>query len=99
MVHDRREWLRRASAMVGCAVAGAIPAIGAARPEPTALDAPNVVPIHAHLVTSGQPSAAAIARLGSLGFRTVIYLAPDTVEDAVPQERALLEAQGVVWVR
>ena len=60
-----------------------------------AFDAPNIVPISARLVTSGQPSAAALAQLGRLGFGAVAYLAPPTVPDAVRNEAAILELQGI----
>lgn len=61
------------------------------------LDAPNVVPIGPRLVTAGQPTAAALATLGSLGFQAVVYLAPWTVPDAVADEPARLARQGVAF--
>lgn len=36
-----------------------------------ALDAPNVVPINDHLITSGQPTRESLALLGSEGFQAV----------------------------
>jgi protein tyrosine phosphatase (PTP) superfamily phosphohydrolase (DUF442 family) len=60
--------------------------------------APNVVPIDARLVTSGQPRAAALAGLGALGFQAVICLAPPTVSDAVRDEPDLLRRQGIDYV-
>lgn len=63
-----------------------------------ALAAPNVVPISAKLVTSGQPSAQALAGLGQLGFQAVIYLAPGGVPDAVKNESELLSAQGIEYI-
>jgi len=60
--------------------------------------APNVVAIGPHLVTSGQPTAAALAALGQQGFRAVIYLAPGTVADAVRDEPGLLASQGIEFV-
>ena len=62
------------------------------------LDAPNVVPITARLVTSGQPSPQALARLGELGYQAVIYLAPSTVPDAVAEEPGILSRQGIEFV-
>lgn len=63
-----------------------------------ALVAPNVVVIEPNLVTSGQPSAAALAGLRAEGFEAVIYLAPSSVQDAVKDEPALLSAQGIEFV-
>ena len=62
------------------------------------LQAPNVVPISANLVTSGQPTAAALARLSEQGFGAVIYLAPPTVSDAVPAEADIVRKQGMEFV-
>ncbi|MFO1339843.1 MAG: protein tyrosine phosphatase family protein [Burkholderiaceae bacterium] len=83
----------------------ALPALGlaacassAAAPAPDALDAPNVVPISPRLVTSGQPTRAALEGLGARGFGGVIYLAPSTVPDAVRDEAAIVERQGLRYV-
>ena len=65
---------------------------------PLPLQAPNVVPISADLVTSGQPTAAALARLSEQGFGAVIYLAPPTVSDAVPAEADMVRKQGMEFV-
>jgi len=62
------------------------------------IDAPNVVPVSPTLVTSGQPTAAALGRLGEQGFGAVIYLAPTTVSDAVRDEREIVERQGLAWI-
>lgn len=62
------------------------------------LQAPNVVEITPRLVTSGQPNADALARLGALGFEAVIYLAPPTVMDAVKDEPLILGRQGITFV-
>jgi protein tyrosine phosphatase (PTP) superfamily phosphohydrolase (DUF442 family) len=73
--------------------ASALPATAAAlTPQ---LQAPNVVVISPRLVTSGQPGASALSRLGAQGFDAVIYLAPPTVSDAVADEPALLQRQGL----
>src|SRR5688572_19985419 len=62
------------------------------------LEAPNVVSISDRLVTSGQPSAAALAGLGAAGFEAVIYLAPSTVSGAVASEPDILGKQGISFV-
>lgn len=63
-----------------------------------ALDAPNVVPISASLVTSGQPTAAGLAGLSAQGFAAVINLAPLTASDAVPGEPEIVRKQGLSFV-
>ena len=63
------------------------------------LRAPNVVEISPQLVTSGQPSADALAGLGAQGFGAVVYLAPPSVSDAVRDEAAIVAGrQGLVYV-
>lgn len=62
------------------------------------LDAPNPVPISPRLFTSGQPTPQALAGLAQRGFQAVLYLAPSTVEDAVPDEPAILARQGIDFV-
>ncbi len=72
----------------------------AAEPPPVSatIEAPNVVPISARLVTSGQPSAEVLARLGAQGFGAVIYLAPPTSSDAVPGEAEIVRKQGLEFI-
>ncbi|MEO8305684.1 MAG: protein tyrosine phosphatase family protein [Betaproteobacteria bacterium] len=79
---------------------GALPALGplAAAAQQVALRAPNVVEISPRLVTSGQPTAGALASLSALGFGAVIYLAPPTVSDAVKDEATIVARQGLVFV-
>ena len=50
------------------------------------------------LVTSGQPSAEALANLKPLGFEAVIYLAPPTVADAVRDEQLIVTRQGLIFI-
>ena len=72
--------------------------LGAASVTAQSLDAPNVVVISPRLVTSGQPSAAALSNLRASGFQAVIYLAPSSVPNAVGNEPELLEKQGIEFV-
>ena len=81
------------TALVVHAAALPLHAIGQEAP----IKAPNVVVISPLLTTSGQPSAAALAALGSLGYAGVIYLAPLTVPDAVPGEADILQRQGLAF--
>jgi len=62
------------------------------------LVAPNVVVASSHVVTSGQPSAGALADLKTLGFEAVIYLAPPTVSDAVHDEQLIVTRQGLTFI-
>ncbi|MBK0392333.1 protein tyrosine phosphatase family protein [Ramlibacter algicola] len=71
----------------------------ATAPRAQGIDAPNVVPVTELLVTSGQPTADALSRLGAAGFQAVIYLAPSTVHSAVQEEPALLAKQGIEFVQ
>lgn len=68
------------------------------RAAPDALQAPNVVPISPTLVTSGQPTRAALQALGADGFQAVIYLAPSSVSDAIADEPDLLRRQGIEFI-
>ncbi len=70
--------------------------LGLAGAQPLA--APNAVVIGPGLVTSGQPSAQALAGLAQQGFTAVVYLAPSTVPDAVKDEPEILARQGVEFV-
>jgi protein tyrosine phosphatase (PTP) superfamily phosphohydrolase (DUF442 family) len=67
-------------------------------PSGAPLDAPNVVVIGPELVTSGQPTATALAGLGKLGFAADIYLAPITVSGAVRDEPDIVQRQGLAYV-
>ncbi|MDL2353721.1 MAG: protein tyrosine phosphatase family protein [Pseudomonadota bacterium] len=85
-----------ASAAPARAAVAAAAAVSA--PVEASIEAPNVVPISAMLVTSGQPSAAALGRLGAQGFGAVIYLAPLTSSDAVAGEADIVRRQGLQFV-
>lgn len=49
-------------------------------------------------MTSGQPTATALAGLSSQGFDAVINLAPPTVPDAVLDEPEIVRKQGLSYV-
>lgn len=70
----------------------------AALAQPQSTGAPNRVDITPRLVTSGQPSAEALAGLAAQGFEAVIYLAPPTVADAVRDEALIVGRQGLLFV-
>jgi protein tyrosine phosphatase (PTP) superfamily phosphohydrolase (DUF442 family) len=59
---------------------------------------PNVVAITPRLTTSGQPSAAWLETLGTRGVEAVIYLAPLSVGDAVPEEPQILARQKIDFI-
>lgn len=103
MIFRRLTWRRRgAPSLRACAravlVALAFSATSPAWPEAPRLVAPNVVEISPRLVTSGQPSAEALAGLKAQGFDAVIYLAPPTVADAVRDEQLIVTRQGLTFV-
>ena len=75
----------------------ATPWVVHAQGDAARVSAPNAVVISPKLVTSGQPSAAMLAQLGAQGFGAVVYLAPLTVYDAVREEPAILEKQGITF--
>jgi len=54
--------------------------------------------IRPDLATGGQPSPEALARLGQMGFKTVVNLR--TEKEGAAEERAVVETQGLryVWV-
>jgi protein tyrosine phosphatase (PTP) superfamily phosphohydrolase (DUF442 family) len=66
--------------------------------QPAAPLLPNKVEISPSLVTSGQPSAEALAGLQAQGFEAVIYLAPPTVHDAVRDEPLIVARQGMSFI-
>jgi uncharacterized protein (TIGR01244 family) len=61
---------------------------------------PDAIPSYRVLqpgvVAAGQPSPAALAELGRMGFRTVVNLRPES--EAGPGEKAAVEAQGLRYV-
>jgi protein tyrosine phosphatase (PTP) superfamily phosphohydrolase (DUF442 family) len=82
---------------IAAAVASALFATQAHSEEP-AIQAPNVVAISPTIVTSGQPTAGALSHLAEQGFKAVIYLAPPTVHDAIPDEADIVRRQGLEFV-
>ena len=64
-----------------------------------AVEAPNVVAISPHLVTSGQPNVRSLSSLREEGFTAVIYLVPPNAYDAVPREAEILREQGIAYVQ
>jgi protein tyrosine phosphatase (PTP) superfamily phosphohydrolase (DUF442 family) len=88
----------RADTLQGLAAGAWLVAAALAHAQGSGLAAPNVVEISPRLVTSGQPSAAALGQLKALGFDAVIYLAPPTVGDAVRDEQLIVTRQGLAFV-
>jgi protein tyrosine phosphatase (PTP) superfamily phosphohydrolase (DUF442 family) len=93
-----------ASAAVGgtTTAAAAAPPAGAPVPPPpvtiAGVTAPNVVQVSPLLVTAGQPTRESLQGLEANGYDAVIYLAPGDSADAIPEEAALLKAQGIEFV-
>ncbi len=86
----------RATAAVLATALALAPAAARAQAWPDA--PPNLVQATPTVFTSGQPSAKSLARLGAQGFEAVLYLAPPTVPDAVPEEARIVAGQGLVFV-
>ncbi|MFO1309432.1 MAG: protein tyrosine phosphatase family protein [Burkholderiales bacterium] len=93
---DRRRRASRLGRIAAATILFAVPAMAAT--QAPRLVAPNVVDVSPSLVTSGQPTADALADLKALGFDAVIYLAPPTVSDAVRDEPLIVARQGLVFV-
>lgn len=84
-------WLAAASSFtVTAAEAPASPVAG--------IVAPNVRVISPLLVTAGQPDRASLQRLKAEGYAAVVSLAPGDTRDAIPDQAAILAAQGVEFV-
>jgi protein tyrosine phosphatase (PTP) superfamily phosphohydrolase (DUF442 family) len=62
------------------------------------LDAPNLVVVTPRIITSGQPTAKALASLGKQGFDAVIFLVPDGISSNVTDEAAILKNQGIPYI-
>ena len=58
----------------------------------------NVLPITNSILTSGQPTEAQLQCVRDAGYRHVINLAPQGIENALPDERRSLEALGMQYV-
>ena len=60
-------------------------------------DIHSYLPISARLATAGQPTAEQFGEIAQAGFTTVINLALPTSTNALPDERAVVEAQGMTY--
>jgi protein tyrosine phosphatase (PTP) superfamily phosphohydrolase (DUF442 family) len=59
---------------------------------------PNLVQATDRIYTSAQPPVPSLESLKAQGFEAVVYLAPPTVPDAVPEEARIVGGQGIVYV-
>jgi len=91
-------WLARGLAFLRLLGVAILLASSAIRAVAASVDAPNVVPIDDHLVTSGQPTPASLKHLRAEGFEAVVYLAPFSVPDAVADEPQILRGQDIEFV-
>jgi len=78
--------------------AALLPMLAGAAEGPTVAPAPNTVAVSPRLVTSAQPSREFLGTLGAQGFEVLLYLAPPTVGDALPDEPLIAARQGLVYV-
>ncbi|CAN7257614.1 protein tyrosine phosphatase family protein [Pseudoduganella sp. LjRoot289] len=86
------------SILIATAVLTSALSAAPARSAELSIEAPNVVVISPKIVTSGQPTAAALSQLASQGFKAVIYLAPLTVHDAIAGEGDIVRRQGLEFI-
>ena len=60
-------------------------------------DIRHYLPITPTLATAGQPTAAQFAAIRQAGFEVVVNLALPTSDHALPDERAVVAAQGMAY--
>jgi uncharacterized protein (TIGR01244 family) len=78
---------------------GAAMAVAGEIPKKVAADAiPNYQQLSAGLATAGQPSADTLAKLKSLGFKTVVNLRAHGEDPIVEKEGEVVTAQGLKYV-
>ena len=58
----------------------------------------NYRPITETLATAGQPTAAQFVAIHQAGFKVIVNLALPTSDNALPDERSVVEAQGMTYV-
>lgn len=59
--------------------------------------APNLLAVTPTILTSGQPTAEALAMLGKQKIDAVIYLVPADIPGAVADEASILKKQGIAY--
>ncbi|PSB27249.1 phosphatase [Stenomitos frigidus ULC18] len=58
----------------------------------------NFLQLEDDIATAGQPTEAQFAAIQAAGYHVVINLAPPSSTNALPNEQALVEAQGMTYV-
>jgi protein tyrosine phosphatase (PTP) superfamily phosphohydrolase (DUF442 family) len=58
----------------------------------------NFVPISETIATAGQPTAEQFADIKHAGYQTIVNLALETSTNAIPDESAIVESQGMQYV-
>lgn len=61
------------------------------------IDIDNLWPISDQLVTAGQPTKAQFAEIAQAGFAVVVNLALPTSDNALPDEREIVESHGMTY--
>lgn len=56
------------------------------------------LPLSAQIATAGQPTEAQLATVAEQGYQAVINLALPTSDNALPNEQATVESQGMDYV-
>lgn len=58
----------------------------------------NFLPISDSIATAGQPTESQLAALKEAGYQVVVNLALPTSTNAIPNEQAIVEAEGLEYV-
>ncbi len=66
--------------------------------EPSVEEIINFKQVSATIATAGQPTEAQFAAIAAAGYPLVVNLALPTSTNALPHERAIVEAQGMEYI-
>lgn len=66
--------------------------------EPTIATIPNFLQVSKTVATAGQPTEAHIAAIRAAGYRVVINLALPSSANALANEQALVETEGMTYI-
>ena len=58
----------------------------------------NFLEISTKIATAGQPTEAQLSSVKTAGYRSIVNLAPGTHENALPNEREIVESLGIEYI-